>query len=473
MKTLSVVVPAYNEERFLGALLERIRAVDLARLGLEAEVLVVDDGSTDRTAEIAAAAPGVALLRQGRNQGKGSAVRAGIARARGDFVMIQDADLEYEPEDYLPMLEALLESGADAVYGSRYLLAGRHPEQSWAAYLGGRSLSLVAWLLTGARLSDTVTALKLFRREAVSDLELETTGFETDHEITARLCAAGARIREVPIGYAPRSRDEGKKIGLRDWFRAVRTFWRHGHRRPGLEDVKALAMRSRLVMEAHARLVFPRTVPADERGDRDKQERIRRVKSHTLLHYPRLSALHDAARALDAEGVPGAFVECGVWNGGSAGLLAQSAPDRALWLFDSWQGQPPPGADDVSHQGSRGRAHMFRASRARVERLLFQRLGVARDRVHLVEGWYEDTLPARRAEIPRIALLHLDCDWYASVRLALESFWDALVPGGALFVDDYGYWRGCRRAVDEFFAARGERPQWTALDASAVWWRRP
>ena len=227
MKILSVVIPAYNEERFIGTLLEKIKAVDLAPLGFTMELIVVDDCSKDRTAAIVEAVPGVRLIRQPKNAGKGRAVRAGIEAAHGDLLIIQDADLEYDPQDYIPMLRALLDGRADIVYGSRYLGRGRHDNQSLAAYLGGRSLSLVAWLFTGTFLTDTVTAFKLFRRQDIAALPLETSGFELDHEITSRMLARGKTIVEVPIRYYSRSREEGKKIGLRDWFIGTRTFWRY------------------------------------------------------------------------------------------------------------------------------------------------------------------------------------------------------------------------------------------------------
>ncbi len=229
MKTLSIVIPAYNEERYIATLLDRIKAVDLGRLGLDRQIIVVDDCSRDRTAEIVSAIPGVQLVRMEKNGGKGRAVRAGIAVATGEYLIIQDADLEYDPEDYLPMLEALFAETGDIVYGSRYLGRGRHANQSIAAYLGGRSLSVVGWLFTGRYLTDTVTALKLFHRADLASLPLQTSGFELDHEITARMLARGRRIAEVPIRYYPRTRAEGKKIGLRDWFIATRTF--HAHRR--------------------------------------------------------------------------------------------------------------------------------------------------------------------------------------------------------------------------------------------------
>lgn len=236
-RKLSVIIPAYNEEMFIGRLLEKVLAVDLSRFNLGKEVIVVDDRSTDRTAEIAGRFPDVILRTHERNQGKGGAVRTGLALATGDYVIIQDADLEYDPNDYVPMLSALIENGTGAVYGSRYLkhpnggffinlLTGKHPKQSWPAYLGGQSLSFASLICTGRYLTDTVTALKLFKQEIIKPLELQTSGFELDHEISAKVLAQGCHIKEVPISYFPRSKEEGKKIGLKDWFIALKTFYR-------------------------------------------------------------------------------------------------------------------------------------------------------------------------------------------------------------------------------------------------------
>jgi dolichol-phosphate mannosyltransferase len=172
-RVLSVVIPAYNEERFIGALLEKVIAVDLSMFDTTKQIIVVDDHSRDRTAEIARGYPAVSVTSLARNGGKGKAVRAGLDQATGDYVIIQDADLEYDPNDYVPMMAALVSGEADAVYGSRYMtdasrgrrgiVSAKDRNQSWAAYLGGRSISIAALFCTGVWLTESGSPTPLLR----------------------------------------------------------------------------------------------------------------------------------------------------------------------------------------------------------------------------------------------------------------------------------------------------------------------
>jgi glycosyltransferase involved in cell wall biosynthesis len=237
MPLLSIVIPAYNEATFIGELLQRIVAVDTESLGFPKEIIVVDDGSTDRTGEIARSFPGVRVLTQAANEGKGRAVRRGIGESRGDYILIQDADLEYNPNDY-PRLLTALQRGADCVYGSRVLrqrekqrgftlFPGRHPEQCFGPWLAGQLLTLWTWLLYQRWITDTLTAYKLYPAAVVKSMPVRTSGFETDHEITAKLVRRGRRIVEEPIEYLPRSLEAGKKIKARDGFVAVWTLLKY------------------------------------------------------------------------------------------------------------------------------------------------------------------------------------------------------------------------------------------------------
>ena len=232
MPLLSIVIPAYNEARFIATLLRKIQEVPTESLGFEKELIVVDDGSKDGTGEIARGLAGVKVFTQIPNQGKGRAVQRGIRESAGDLILIQDADLEYDPHDYLALLRAL-GPGVDAVYGSRVLgqrrrpgftwFPGRHPEQRLGPWLAGQLLTLWTALLYGRWITDTLTAYKLYPAAAVRAMQLSTSGFETDHEITARLARGGYRIVEVPIAYMPRGVEAGKKIKARDGFIAVWT----------------------------------------------------------------------------------------------------------------------------------------------------------------------------------------------------------------------------------------------------------
>jgi dolichol-phosphate mannosyltransferase len=225
---LSLIIPVYNEGATLEELLQRVLAspVDL-------EVILVDDGSSDDSPEILtryADRPNVRVVSHERNKGKGAAIRTGISHVTGDVVLIQDADLEYDPGDYPAILAPFGDENVSVVYGSRRLLKS-NPMSSLSFFLGGVTLTWVANLLFRTRITDEPTCYKAFRADLLKSLPLECTGFEFCPEVTALVAKRGIRIHEVPIRYYPRSRGEGKKIRAKDWFEAVGTLLRHRFRR--------------------------------------------------------------------------------------------------------------------------------------------------------------------------------------------------------------------------------------------------
>ena len=235
MPVLSIIIPAYNEGSLIGKLLERILAVDVEKQGFEREIIVVNDGSTDNTEDVVRSFPQVRYFNQMPNQGKGMAVRRGICESTGNFILIQDADLEYEPKDYCRLLQGL--TRGDVVYGSRVigqreknkglsLFRGKHPRQGIGSWLAGVLLTFWTALIYRRWITDTLTAYKLYPAQVLRSMKLRTSGFETDHEITAKLIRQGLRIVEVPIEYYPRSIKEGKKIKPWDGLVAVWTLLR-------------------------------------------------------------------------------------------------------------------------------------------------------------------------------------------------------------------------------------------------------
>jgi len=199
------------------------------------------------------------------------------------------------------------------------------------------------------------------------------------------------------------------------------------------------------------------------------------VKPYTMLPYPRMSLLYDLARRLEGTRFGGAVVECGSWNGGSAGLMAGAArgkSEREFWLFDSWEGLPGPSGRDIHVSGRAGEKGEAAGSEAAARRLLFRRLKLDPNRIHLVRGWFQDTIPPLKARVGPIALLHLDCDWYESVKFCLEEWYDQVREGGFVVIDDYGEWRGCRQAVDEFFRGRGLAPDLIVCDFAGRYFQK-
>jgi glycosyltransferase involved in cell wall biosynthesis len=227
-KLLSVVVPVFNERNTVAEIIRRIRAVELP---IPLEVVVVDDGSSDGSDKVLAALQDstVRVIRHPGNRGKGAAVRTGIEAAKGDLVLIQDADLEYDPDDWPSLLAPVLRGKARVVYGSRF--TGERKNMLISHWIGNRLLTLVTNLLYKTTLSDMETCYKLFDRTVLDKITIESNRFEFEPEITAKVLLMGERIYEVPISYAGREISEGKKITWRDGWGALGTLVRYRLRR--------------------------------------------------------------------------------------------------------------------------------------------------------------------------------------------------------------------------------------------------
>lgn len=216
---LSVLIPAYNELKSIDVIIEKIQAVPLDK-----EIIIVDDGSTDGTRERLAtysSVPNVRVINHTHNQGKGAAIRTAIQHIRGDIAIVQDADLEYEPQDYIKLVEPIVAGREKVIYGSRFLKPeNRHSYFSF--YIGGQLVTWITNLLYNQRLTDEPTCYKVFDAQFLQSIPLDCTGFEFCPEVTAKVAKRGIRIHELPINYYPRSLQDGKKIS---WFDGIEAIW--------------------------------------------------------------------------------------------------------------------------------------------------------------------------------------------------------------------------------------------------------
>jgi glycosyltransferase involved in cell wall biosynthesis len=227
---LSIVIPVYNEAATLHEIVRRVQAVDVDK-----EIILVDDCSRDGSREALAGMAGrdgVRVLYHDHNQGKGAALRTGIAAATGDLVIVQDADLEYDPRDYPRLMQPILEGKADVVYGSRFAGGESRAAMRFWHYLGNTLLTTLSNCFTNLYLTDMETCYKLFRREIIQSIPIQENRFGFEPEITAKLARLRCRIWEVSISYSGRGYDEGKKIGWRDGLRAIWCILKYSTWRP-------------------------------------------------------------------------------------------------------------------------------------------------------------------------------------------------------------------------------------------------
>lgn len=226
---LSIVIPVYNEDKTLEEIIKKVKAIDLG--AIEKEIVVVDDGSSDKTIDILkkTIAPLVdKVIYKEKNIGKGAAVRTGFENVTGDIVIIQDADLEYDPQEYKRLLQPILEGKADVVYGSRFMGGRPHRVHMFWHQMGNNFLTTLSNMFTNLNLTDIETCYKMFKKEVIDSIKIEENRFGLEPELTAKVARLKCRIYEVGISYYGRSYDEGKKINWKDGFRAICVILKYG-----------------------------------------------------------------------------------------------------------------------------------------------------------------------------------------------------------------------------------------------------
>lgn len=220
MLKLSIIIPVYNEEKTIKEIIDKINSVKLGNISKE--IIVVDDFSKDNTRNILKKIKGIKILRHNKNMGKGAAIKTGLKNSAGDVILIQDADMEYNPDEYKNLLKPIMEGKAMVVYGSRLDAIRNNLENMYKLhYFGNLFLTLITNVLYGAKITDMETGYKVFRKEVINNITLRASRFDFEPEITAKIIRKGYKIHEVPINFAGRKFEEGKKITWVDGIKAV------------------------------------------------------------------------------------------------------------------------------------------------------------------------------------------------------------------------------------------------------------
>ena len=228
IKKLSIIIPAYNEENNIQELLTKVINVPLERYGISKEIIVIDDGSNDSTTEIVKKFKSIKLIQLNKNIGKGYAVRTGIKNATGEIILIQDADLEYDPNEYYSLINPIINKQAKVVYGSRRLKESNRKYSSLSFFIGGIGLTMLTNILyPNLQITDEPTCYKVFRSDIIKNIPLKCKRFEFCPEVTAKIGKKRIKIHEVPISYFPRSVENGKKIRWKDGIEAVWTLLKY------------------------------------------------------------------------------------------------------------------------------------------------------------------------------------------------------------------------------------------------------
>jgi len=230
---LSIIIPVFNEEKTVKVLIDLVLKVDLPK-NITKEIIVINDGSSDNTSLVLKAfkKKELRVLTQSKNKGKGAAVREGIKKASGEIIIIQDADLEYNPNDYSKLLQPILEKKTEVVYGSRlldleFILSGKNKTPLPHHYIANKFLTFLTNFLYGSNLTDMETCYKVFKKSVIKKINLESNGFEIEPEITAKILLTGHKIVEIPIKVKPRTKAEGKKINFNDGIIAISTLLKY------------------------------------------------------------------------------------------------------------------------------------------------------------------------------------------------------------------------------------------------------